>query len=104
MNQQYTIIRYFSIVLTFEPSEAEDLLFPKIPENFKLELDFKVIDQLLREDRIDDVLDMTDEVFLRQLMGLNTKQIKKLRSMWKKLSNRRLNRKYVATEETATLQ
>ncbi|WP_419168792.1 N-6 DNA methylase [Halobacteriovorax sp.] len=83
-------------VLTFEPSEAEKLLFPKLPEDFNCELPFKKIDKLLRENRIEEVLDITDKVFLIDFVGLTQVEVDRLRSMWKKLRDRRLNRKLSA--------
>jgi adenine-specific DNA-methyltransferase len=78
-------------VLTFEPSEAERL---PIPLNGAENLDFKKIDTLLRESNIGAVLDITDQVLLHEGMGLNIKEIKKIRGIWEKLSNRRVNRKH----------
>lgn len=80
-------------VLTFEPSEAEKLLFPKLEEDFNCEINFNEIDLLLREGKIEDVLDITDKVFLEGVVGLSAKETRELRDMWIKLRDRRLNRK-----------
>jgi adenine-specific DNA-methyltransferase len=78
-------------VLTFEPSEAERL---PLPANFAKGLDFFEIDKLLRgKNNIEAVLDITDEVILRKGLQLKNKEIKMLRGIWKKLSQRRMNRK-----------
>ena len=78
-------------VLTFEPSEAERLPLPFVGAR---QLDFEQIDNLLRENDINTVLDITDRVLLRQGMGLSVKEVKMLRGIWQKLSDRRINRKH----------
>lgn len=77
-------------VLTFEPSEAENLPFPLINAE---KLDLIKIDELLRNNEIEAVLNITDEVILKQGLGLNDKEIKMLRNIWMKLRDRRINRK-----------
>jgi adenine-specific DNA-methyltransferase len=78
-------------VLTFEPSEAERLPLPLVGAE---QLDFKQINNLVRENNIKAVLDITDQVLLRQGMGLSAKETRKIRGIWEKLSNRRVNRKH----------
>lgn len=78
-------------VLTFEPSEAESLPMPlRGAEN----LDIDVIDKHLRNNDIDAVLDITDRVLLIDGMGLSEVQVQSLRTIWCKLRDRRINRKY----------
>ena len=77
-------------VLTFEPSEAEDLPLPLKGANH---LDLEYIDQLLRDDNINAVLEITDDVLLVQGLGLSENQVKRLRKIWCKLRDRRINRK-----------
>ena len=77
-------------VLTFEPSEAERLPLPLVNTQ---QLDLELFDRLLRHDEIDAVLDMTDQVLLREGLGLSVKQTKMLRGIWIKLRDRRINRK-----------
>lgn len=76
-------------VLTFEPTEVEELPLP-ILEN---KLDFDKIDQLIREDKIEEVLDIIDNELLIKQLKLSKNEVLELRNIWKKLSNRRLNRK-----------
>ena len=77
-------------VLELEPNEAEALPLPLTgAEN--LELD--ELDSLLRVNDISAVLDITDEVLLRQGMGLSLRETKQLRTIWEKLRDRRVNRK-----------
>lgn len=78
-------------VLTFEPSEAEKL---PIPLGAAKLLNFKQIDKLLRENNINAVLDITDEVLLHQGMRLSRNKIRMIRGIWEKLSKRRANRKH----------
>ena len=77
-------------VLTFEPSEAERLPLPLANAE---QLDLGRFDLLIRNDDIDDVLDITDKVLLQEGLGLSAKQIKMLRGIWVKLRDRRINRK-----------
>jgi len=77
-------------VLTFEPSEAEHLPFPLTNAE---QLDLERFDQLVRNDDIDTVLDITDKVLLQKGLGLTVAQTKMLRGIWIKLRDRRINRK-----------
>lgn len=78
-------------VLTFEPSEAESLPIPlRGAEN----LDIKLIDTHLRNNDIEAVLDITDRVLLIDGMGLSEKVAQDLRNIWRKLRDRRINRKH----------
>ncbi|RLC99762.1 MAG: class I SAM-dependent methyltransferase [Chloroflexi bacterium] len=77
-------------VLTFEPSEAEALPLPLAGAEH---LDLEHIDKLLRDNNIDAVLEITDDVLLVQGLGLNRNQVRQLRKIWSKLRDRRINRK-----------
>lgn len=77
-------------VLELEPNEAEKLPLPLIGAD---RLDLNELDRLLREGNISTVLDITDEVLLRQGMGLSIEETRMLRSIWQKLRDRRVNRK-----------
>lgn len=78
-------------VLTFEPSEAESLPIPlRGAEN----LDIELIDKHLRNNDIEAVLDITDQVLLIKGMGLSKEQVQNLRDIWRKLRDRRINRKH----------
>lgn len=77
-------------VLTFEPSEAEKLPLPIKNAN---KLDIKMIDKLLRNKDIESVLDITDDILLHKGFNLSKKDIKTLRTIWKKLRDRRINRR-----------
>ncbi|GAB62730.1 MAG: class I SAM-dependent methyltransferase [Candidatus Jettenia sp.] len=76
-------------VLTFEPSEIEELQLPILNNE---RIDFKKVDQLIRERKIEDILDLTDKELLGKQYGLTESKIKILRNIWRKLSKRRLNR------------
>ncbi len=76
-------------VLTFEPSEAERL---PLPLTNAAQLDLAHFDHLLRVEDIEAVLDVTDEVLLREGLGLSDTQTKMLRGIWVKLRDRRINR------------
>lgn len=77
-------------VLSFEPSEAENLPLPLIgAEN----LDLAKIDELIRNNDIEAVLDITDQVLLIDGLGLSSAEVAQLRNIWKKMSDRRINRK-----------
>lgn len=79
-------------VMTFEPSEAGQI---QIPNFENLVLDFKEIDTLIRERKIGEVLDIIDEALLIKYHGFSRKEVEQMRGIWKKLSNRRINRKKI---------
>ncbi len=76
-------------VLTFEPSEAERLPIPY----FEGAGNLTKIDKLLRTKGIDAVLDMTDQILLIERLHLSPKDARMLREIWRKLRDRRINRK-----------
>jgi adenine-specific DNA-methyltransferase len=78
-------------VLTFEPSEAERL---PMPLEGAANLDIDQIDSCLRNNDIEAVLDITDQVLLIQGMGLSEQKVQMLRDIWRKLRDRRINRKH----------
>jgi len=77
-------------VLTFEPSEAEDLPLPLVGSE-KLDLD--EIDRLLRTKGIEAVLEITDQVLLVEGLGLSQKEVKGIKGIWEKLRDRRIRRR-----------
>ena len=77
-------------VLTFEPTEVEELPLPFLTSDV---LDLDEIDQLMRQKRIHDVLDIVDKALLIDQLGFSILEVDKLRSIWKKLSARRMGRK-----------
>ncbi len=77
-------------VLELEPREAERLPIPLIGAET---LDINQLDKLLRKGDIDAVLDITDEILLIQGLGLSHSEARLLRDIWKKLRDRRINRK-----------
>jgi adenine-specific DNA-methyltransferase len=81
-------------VLTFEPTEIEEIPLPMLINRGSL--DFDKIDRLMREKKIIEVLDMVDKALLIDQMGYSEKQVQEFRSIWKKLSNRRIGRKQKA--------
>ena len=84
-------------VLTFEPSETEKLPLPLVgAEN----LDLCDVDALLRTNNVDAVLALTDEVLLRNGLGLSVQQIQMLHTIWDKLRDRRVLRKHGKVSST----
>lgn len=77
-------------VLTFEPSEIRNL---KIPVKNSKRLDLRKIDKNIMNNAIESILEENDKILLEEGIGLNKKEIKMLREIWKKLSERRINRK-----------
>jgi adenine-specific DNA-methyltransferase len=77
-------------VLTFEPSEAERL---PLPVKNSTKLNINEIDQLLRKNKIKEVLDITDDMLLRRGLQLPEKDISVLRDIWCKLRDRRIQRR-----------
>ncbi len=77
-------------VLTFEPTEIEEIPLP-ILVNTKI--DFNKIDKLIRQRKIDEVLDIVDNELLIGQLKFSREKVNILRGIWKKLSGRRQNRK-----------
>jgi len=77
-------------VMTFEPTEIEEIQIPVLAD---LDLDFGVIDGLIRRRKIREVLDMVDEILLIKHHGFLRAEVDALRGIWEKLSYRRNNRK-----------
>jgi adenine-specific DNA-methyltransferase len=76
-------------VLTFEPTEIEEIPLPLL-ENHNI--DFNIIDSLIRQRKIEEVLDIIDNELLAKQFEFSKKEIKMLRGIWEELSDRRLNR------------
>lgn len=77
-------------VLELMPNESEKILLPYHEDNRKL---LSQIDQLIRnKTNIEEILKITNQVILKQHYGLTQKEIDLAHNIWKKLSNRRLNR------------
>ena len=76
-------------VMTFEPTEIEDIPIPICND---LDIDFNNIDQLVREKKIETALNILDKAILIDQYGFNQDEVILLRNIWKKLSSRRINR------------
>ena len=77
-------------VLTFEPGEMRKM---RVPMRFAEKLDLDQMDKWQRAGEIDKILEYTDEILLRQGLGLTLHEIKLLHSIWRKMRDRRLTRK-----------
>lgn len=77
-------------VLTFEPSEAEEL---PLPLQGSEQLDLTMLDCRLRSGGIEEVLEITDKALLVDGLGLSWKDTYALRQIWQKLRDRRIKRK-----------
>lgn len=77
-------------VLTFEPTEIEEIRIPVLAD---LDVGFENIDALIRQRKIEEVLDMVDEALLIKHHGFAKAEVEALRGIWRKLSQRRINRK-----------
>lgn len=77
-------------VLELMPGEAAMIPLPYAESNASL---LSTIDTMLRcQDDITDILKITDEIILRQGLGMTKHQVDIAQSIWRKLSDRRLNR------------
>jgi adenine-specific DNA methylase len=77
-------------VLELMPNEVERILLPYNEKNAEL---LPTIDKMIREKKdISELLKITNEKILKENYGLTDKEIDLADSIWKKLSNRRLNR------------
>lgn len=77
-------------VLTFEPTEIEEIPLPLLGTH---KIDFKKIDSLIRQRKIEEVLDIIDQELLVKQLKFSETEVKMLRGIWKKLSGRRNGRK-----------
>ncbi len=77
-------------VLELMPNETERVLLPYHHDSATL---LSLIDTLIRDKTdIEEVLKITNEIILKQHYGMTQKEIDLAHGIWKKLSNRRLNR------------
>lgn len=76
-------------VLTFEPTEIEGIPLPLLSKH---NIDFKIIDGLIRQRRIREVLDIIDKELLIDQLKFSETEVQMLRGIWEKLSARRSNR------------
>lgn len=81
-------------VLELEPNEAEQLPVPY----FKTKITLQKTDELVRNGKIQEVLDIVDSFALMNCLGLSKKQVSMLRGIWEKLSKRRLERKHTISK------
>ena len=79
-------------VLELEPTEAERLL---VPGKLSPALPVTECDRLVREGRLDDVLNENDRLVLMDGIGLSRRDCQMLRSIWEKMRDRRLARRRV---------
>lgn len=76
-------------VLELEPREAEEL---PIPYQINFEIDSEKVDALLRSGCVYEALDYVDEITLKNHLGFDTLMIKRIRTAWEQLRDRRINR------------
>lgn len=77
-------------VLELMPSEAERIHLPYRTENAEL---LDTVDHMMRNKKsISEILKITDKKLLREGYGFTDKEVKLANGIWKKLSDRRLNR------------
>lgn len=77
-------------VLELMPNEVEEILLPYNPHNSDL---LPTIDDMIRSQKhISEVLKLTNKKILKENVGLSESDIALADGIWKKLSNRRLNR------------
>lgn len=77
-------------VLTFEPGEIRKLRIPMLGAE---KLDLLKMDEWQRNRDMDKLLAYTDDILLRKGLQLSTTEIEMLHNIWRKLYNRRINRK-----------
>jgi adenine-specific DNA-methyltransferase len=78
-------------VLELEPNEAQMLPLPLANAD---QLDFDTLDGFIRNGEIDSALAVTDEILLKDGLGLGWQDIYRLHSAWNKLRDRRINRNH----------
>jgi len=77
-------------VLELMPNEAEKILLPYNITNDKLLL--KIDSQIRNKTSIDEILEITNKIILKENYGMTDEEISMSHIIWKKLSARRLNR------------
>lgn len=76
--------------LELMPNEVEDILIPYCDENDEL---LDQIDKMMRENKtIDEILNYTDKIILKERYGFSESEIKLANNIWKKLVARRMTR------------
>lgn len=78
-------------VLTFEPTEVEELPLPMLMRVDAV--DFEEIDRLMRQKKVVQALDIVDQALLVEQLGYTWAEVLAFRSVWQKLSGRRIGRK-----------
>ena len=78
-------------VLTFEPTEVEELPLPMLTRTDAV--DFEEIDRLMRQKKVVEALDIVDQALLVEQLGYTWEEVLAFRSVWQKLSARRIGRK-----------
>lgn len=86
-------------VLTFEPGEMRKM---RIPMRFAERLDLDQIDRWQRRGEMDQILNYTDDILLRQGLGLSDYEIDLLHNIWIKMRERRLSRKNTKSKQDAS--
>ncbi len=77
-------------VLTFEPTEIEEIPLPLLLEH---KFDFKEIDALIRMRKIEEAMDIIDKELLIKQLKFSESEVQLLRGIWKKLADRRNGRR-----------
>ena len=77
-------------VLELEPTEATNLLMPTKLANA---LPVGECNRLIRQDRLEEVLIENDRLVLRDHLGLSAQECAQLKTIWKKMRDRRLSRR-----------
>lgn len=77
-------------VMTFEPGEVRKL---RIPMTNAEKLDIAYLDKCMRENKIEEALNYSDDILLKQGLGLSDLEVSMLKEIWIKLSSRRIDRK-----------
>lgn len=83
-------------VLELEPREAERLM---VPSPLSSPSRLRSLDGLIRAGKIDEALDLSDRVLLRDQLALSAKQVELLRSAWEMLRDRRNGRRTANREK-----
>lgn len=77
-------------VLELEPREAEEL---PIAYSDDIEIDIEKVEDLLRRDYAYEALDYVDNIILKNYLGFDDFMMRKVRSAWEQLRDRRVDRK-----------
>ncbi|NJE60723.1 N-6 DNA methylase [Thermococcus sp. 21S7] len=79
-------------VLKVEPKEVEKIMLPKIKNTKELLRAGETVDRLLRKRKINDVVELIDEILLEGELGLHRDAVEIITNVWERLRKNRIKK------------